>query len=104
MQLHNTWFSSKDLLNALGNILLGWANNLNEGETPEPVELANACPSPAASPMRRFARNSSMPQMRISCVQQISGEALGKGSNLLNLHEEFVGRCVNCDGAFPTMK
>ena len=38
------------------------------------------------------------------CVQGISGKTPGKGSNMLNLNPEFVERCVECDGTYPSMK
>ena len=69
-----------------------------------PVEIMNVCPSPATQPARRSARNSSTPQVRMPCVQGISGKTPGRGSVMDNLPAEFVERCVNCEGTFPSMK
>ena len=100
----NKRFSAKDSLKVLGDILLGWANDVGGEEELPPVELMNVCPSPAVRSTRRSARNSSTPEVRMPCVRAISGKTPGKGSNMRNLHPEFVERCVNCDGTFPSMK
>ena len=90
----NRRFSSKDSLKVLGNILLELANGAGEGKTPDPLELVNVCLSPAAPPARRSARNNSTPHMHMPCVRGITGKTPGKGSNLLNLPEEFIERCI----------
>ena len=100
----NRRFSTKDSLKALSNILLGLSIEENEQEEMSPVEIMNACPSPATQPARRSARNSSTPQVRMPCVQGISGKTPGRRSVVDNLPAEFSERCVNCGGTFPSIK
>ena len=68
------------------------------------MEIVNTCLSPAVAPARRSARHSSTPQVKMPCVQGISGKIPGRGSNMANLAPDFVERCVNCDGTYPSMK
>jgi len=44
------------------------------------------------------------PATRLPCVAGITGKTPGKGKSVLNPHAEFVERCVNCDGTFPSIK
>ena len=74
----NQKFSSKDLLKVIGNIMLEWANQEKEQEGLFPVEIVNNCPSPAVAPARRSVRHSSTPQVKIPCVQGISGKTLSR--------------------------
>ena len=100
----NERFSSKDSLEVLSNILLGSSSEDNEPKELSPVETVDFCPILAVPPTRRSMRNSHAPQVRMPCVQAITGKTQGKASNLLNLHPEFVERCVNCEGTFQSMK
>ena len=101
----NQRFSSKDSLKVIGNILLQWwANREQEQKELSPVDIVNPCPSPAVAPARRSPCHSSTPQVRMSCVQGISGKTSGRGSNMANLPSEFVERCINYDGFYPSVK
>ena len=101
----NQKFSSKDLLKVIGNIMLEWANQEKEQEGLFPVEIVNNCPSPAVAPARRSAHHSSSTaQVKMLCVQGISGKTPGRDSVMDNLPSEFVECCFNCDGTYPSMK
>merc|ERR1712194_4748 len=85
-----------------------WAHGtaVTQAEEP-PLELANFCPSPAVpepSPRRSARTVPPTPDIRLPCVAGITGKTPGKGKSVLNPHAEFVERCVNCDGMFPSIK
>ena len=100
----NQRFLSKDSLKVIGNILLEWTHQEKEQEELSPVEIVNTCPTPAGAPARRSARHSSTPQVKMPCVQGISGKTPGRGNVMDKLAPEFVEHCVNCDGTYPFMK
>jgi len=104
-------FTMKQSLKKLTDILLGWAHGtahgtMSEADTP-PLELANFCPSPAVpepSPRRSARTVPPTPDIRLPCVAGITGKTPGEGKSVLKPHAEFVERCVNCDGTFPSIK
>jgi len=42
--------------------------------------------------------------IRLPCMGGITGTTPGKGKSVMKSHAEFVERCVNCDGIFPSVK
>ena len=100
-------FTMKQSLKELTDILLGWALGTKTEEEAPPLELASFCPSPAVpepSPRRSARTVPPTPDICLPCVPGITGKTPGKGKSVLKPHAEFVERCVNCDGTFPSIK
>ena len=104
-------YSMKQSLKKLTDILLGWVHGtahgtMTEAEVP-PLELASFCSSPAvpAPSLQRSARTiPPTPITHVPCVAGNTGKTQGRGKSRLKPHAEFVERCVNCDGTFPSIK